>query len=70
MNKSAAVTGLSREDAFRQMLYVQTLAQQIKFAKAVEEISKKIALQNLSTSSLNQLISSLQHQAFTTGFAA
>ncbi len=70
MNKSAAVPGLSRDDAYRQMLYVPTLPQQIKFAKVVEEISKKIALQHLSAISINQLIDSLQHQAFTTGFGS
>lgn len=70
MNKSAAVPGLSREDAYRQQLMVPELVEQVSFENKIKAIKRQVKIQYSSLKGVDALTASLQHRAFTTGFAA
>ena len=70
MNKSAAVPGLSREDAYRQVIFDPSHDEQIVFEQKIKCIENEVKTQSSSLAGVLSLITSLQHQAFTTGFNA
>ena len=70
MNKSAAVPGLSREDAYRQLVKLPSLQKQIEFEEITKRINHERDKYRLFLSESIALNQSLQNQAFTTGFNA
>ncbi len=70
MNKSAAVPGLSREDAYRQLVKLPSLQKQIEFEEITKRINHERDKLRLFLSESIALNQSLQNQAFTTGFNA
>lgn len=68
MNKSAAVPGLSRDDAYRQVIDVPPIEAQREFEKIIICINKNIQLHKSALDITEKLMASLRHQAFTTGF--
>lgn len=70
MNKSAAVPGLSRDDAYRQVVRVPNLTRQRAFEDKVKAIELLKSLAKAHVEQFKKASASLQHQAFSTGFDA
>lgn len=65
LNKSAAVPGLNREDAYRQKLQLINRSLQNDFEIYARKVWEIIKVQNDFISKHRELIASLQHQSFT-----